>query len=201
LIRAESAEYGYHGDPALEYTDTSDSGGRGVVSEVSAAEREAEIKCVATISEVYEEVPDESLPWEIKHKAEADAATDLDYVGAVDSWSQCMAREGYEYAQPNEPRSDPRWTPQDCGDGGGRPECPSGVEIEQTRPELTDVEIATAQADVACKAEVNLVPIYRAALWASQEARIAANLPALEKRLEQEKAKLDRAQAIIAEHG
>jgi hypothetical protein len=196
LIRGESAGFGYHGDPSFEYFGTEGWGVRGGVPKGESGLWDAQSACYTVINKTLGLPGEERLPWTIKHAAEADAATDSDFLKAVDDWSACMARDGYDYNHPSEPWLDPAWGWPDCEEGTTLPECTG--EVEMTRPELTDIEIATAQADIACKAEVNMVPIYRAAMWASQEERIAANRPALDERLAGEKSRLDRAQEVIA---
>jgi hypothetical protein len=190
LVRAESAEFGYHGDPAVAYSE-------GFLSSFGAQSKESDweviAQCQMKSAEALrggDEMADEKLPWEIKHAAEADATGDPDYIEAVSKWSACMAEDGHDYASPWEPWNDKRWAYPECD--GTDPDCPT------ERPALSDIEVAVAKADVACKARVELVPIYRAAVWRSQTERIEANRPALEKRLELEKARVERAQEVLA---
>jgi hypothetical protein len=74
-------------------------------------------------------------------------------VTAVKQWSQCMARNGYHYAEPYDASNDPRWN----------------------TAEPTAKEIRTASTDVACKAQVNLVGIWYAVETVLQREMIAAN--------------------------
>lgn len=56
------------------------------------------------------------------------------FTGAVENWSKCMAKQGYEYDDPRKARNDPRWQ-----------------KSEQAGKE----EISTAIADMRCKKKLN----------------------------------------------
>jgi hypothetical protein len=214
LIDASAAPYGYRGNP--NRSDGEVSGGLSVGWADTEDAREAVWECQRQAAGQLTggEPADEKLPWDIKHAAEAEVGGDPDYRDATQKWSECMARGGFDYAAPADPWLDPAHGYKSCDEDGAlselaldRPsrlsrtdleELLAGVECEAPIP-VTDAEIQVAEADVECKAEVGLVPAFRAALWKAQEARIEANLPALEKRLELERKRLERAGKIIAE--
>ena len=81
------------------------------------------------------------------------AEQDSRVVAAFSAWSECMARSGYDYDDPSEANNDPAF------DG----------------PEVTQVEISVAAADVACKEEVDLVDTWAAVEVAYQERMIEEN--------------------------
>ncbi|MGW3693837.1 hypothetical protein ACWD7C_03285 [Streptomyces sp. NPDC005134] len=60
------------------------------------------------------------------------------FTGAVENWSKCMAKQGYEYDDPRKARNDPRWQ-----------------KSEQAGKE----EISTAIADMRCKKKLNYLGI------------------------------------------
>ncbi|MDR1293885.1 MAG: hypothetical protein LBK59_02830 [Bifidobacteriaceae bacterium] len=200
LIRAESARYGYLGDPQITY---SGSDGWGISQDVPVDERkkvlDAMMECQRSTASDLGLPAEGDLPWDIKHAAQAEASADPTFIEAVEGWSQCMASEGYIYARPTEPWTAAPWSYPDCQDGDTRPECAG--DAEATRPALSALEIATAEADLACKAEVSMVPVFRAAMWTSQQAQIDANRPTLDQRLDTEKARLHRAQELLRVRG
>lgn len=100
-------------------------------------------------------------------------------VAAFEAWSECMARAGYNYADPWEANDDPAF--------GG--------------PVVTSAEIAVATADVTCKEEVNLVNIWAAVEVAYQEQIIEENAEALGELLELLETRRRNAAAIVAAHG
>jgi hypothetical protein len=175
LVRAESADFGYKGDPQIEYGSSGASRlDVQMTEEISAALDECVIAAAS-------EAPDDGearLPWEIKHAAEADAAADPAFLKAQDEWAACMAEEGFDYARPTEPR-------HNFG------ECTS------CKP--TEEEYATVRADMECKARTDLIAIYRRARWDAQERRIQDNLPELESGLKTAQAALAEAQALLGE--
>jgi hypothetical protein len=74
------------------------------------------------------------------------------------AWSSCMRTRGYDYQDPNAAVDDPRWS---------------------ASREPTRAEVATAQADVACKRRTNLVGVWSSVESAYQGAAIEANAEAL----------------------
>ncbi|ROS25624.1 hypothetical protein EDF22_2839 [Rathayibacter sp. PhB127] len=78
----------------------------------------------------------------------------------VGAWSTCMTKRGFDYPDPISAEFDPRW-------GGG------------TSP-VTPEQIATATADMDCKAETNLVGIELAVQSAYDQEYIESHREALE---------------------
>jgi hypothetical protein len=202
LIRPASAAFGYMGDPALK-SDAGVDGDASVGVSVDLAGGQeyvdALMGCLGTVSEELSggQVGDEKTPWTVKRDAEADAAASPAFTAAVTAWSACMARQGYDYDGPVEAQLDEAWAWSECpegeGEGAGGEAC-----ANPTRPALAEAEIATARADVACKAEVDMVAVYRAELWRAQESRIEANRPALAAALAFDRRRVERAQEILA---
>ncbi|WP_329327053.1 hypothetical protein [Streptomyces mirabilis] len=73
------------------------------------------------------------------------ARSDPRFLSAVRSWSACMRKRGFQYRNPDESMSDPRWTPE---------EQTAGSPPSQR-------EIATAAADRDCRDEVNFSGLLR----------------------------------------
>jgi hypothetical protein len=90
------------------------------------------------------------------------------------AWSRCMARRYFRYPSPG------------AAEGRGWPSPP------------TKAEIATAVADVACKAKVNLVNIWLSVEAAYQQALIRQNLAALAQLQDRFAPLLRRAAAAVA---
>jgi hypothetical protein len=129
------------------------------------------------------EVPPGGCRGEARHKLAAgtDPAHDGELVGRLDNeagqqaerdsrvraafatWSACMKRSGYDYADPWRANDDPAFGEAQA---------------------ITAQELATATADVRCKKEANLVNIWASVETAYQNRVIAANEP----RLQEEKA-------------
>jgi hypothetical protein len=74
-------------------------------------------------------------------------------VTAIKQWSQCMAQHGYTYSMPYDAGNDRQWN----------------------TPQPTATEIRTAETDVSCKVQSNLVGIWYAVDSALQTRLIAAN--------------------------
>jgi hypothetical protein len=77
---------------------------------------------------------------------------------AFASWSACMRAGGYDYKDPDAATNDRRWA---------------------ASAEPTSAEIATAQADVACKRRTNLIGIWSSVESAYQRAAIELNAGSL----------------------
>ncbi|MEV5958224.1 hypothetical protein AB0M11_31450 [Streptomyces sp. NPDC051987] len=95
---------------------------------------------------------------DIAESVQADSFTrsqsDPRVLKAFASWSACMRAGGYDYKDPNAATNDRRWA----------------ASAEPTR-----AEVATAQADVACKRRTNLVGIWSSVESAYQRAAIELN--------------------------
>lgn len=103
------------------------------------------------------------------------AEQDSRVVAAFSAWSECMARSGYDYDDPWEANDDPAF------DG----------------PEVTQMEISVAAADVACKEEVDLVDTWVAVEVAYQERLVEENSEALAELLELLEARRRNAAEIV----
>lgn len=88
------------------------------------------------------------------------ALTDGRVVAVTKQWSDCMSARGYRYANPYDSRDDPRW---------------NGEDTDQAEPAARGlVEIQTAQADLACRQQVNYLGVRLAVLAAYQDREIQA---------------------------
>ncbi|WEH17334.1 hypothetical protein [Streptomyces sp. VNUA24] len=94
-------------------------------------------------------------------------------------WSACMAKDGFRYADPPAAVNDPRW---------GASTAPSAREI------------ATARADVRCKEETGVVPVWRAAETRIQRAAIAEAPTDFQALKATRQAHLTAARATLREH-
>jgi hypothetical protein len=92
-------------------------------------------------------------------------------------WSRCMARHGYNYSSPATP-ADHNW-----------PKPP------------TPVEIATAEADVSCKTQVNMLNTWQAVEAAYQRVLIGENLAVLSQLQARFQSLLQRAEALVRDSG
>lgn len=83
---------------------------------------------------------------------------DARVLNVFEAWSACMRAKGYAYKDPNAATNDPQWA---------------------ASADPTGAEIATAQADVACKRRTNLVGVWFSVESGYQRAAIALNVDAL----------------------
>lgn len=99
---------------------------------------------------------------DIAESIQADSFTgsqsDARVLKAFAAWSACMRASGYDYKDPDAATNDRRWA---------------------ASAEPTGAEIATAQADVACKRRTNLVGIWSSVEAAYQRAAIELNAGSL----------------------
>jgi hypothetical protein len=116
----------------------------------------------------------QALATEAGTRAERDSRV----LAAFEAWSECMARSGYEYADPWQANNDPAFA----------------------TPEPTPAEIAVATADVACKQEVNLINIWAGVEMAYQEQLMEENAAALAELLELLETRRRNAAQIVAQH-
>ena len=106
---------------------------------------------------------DGELVGRLDNEAGQQAERDSRVRAAFATWSACMKRSGYDYADPWRANDDPAFGEAQA---------------------VTAQELATATADVLCKKEANLVNIWASVETAYQNRVIAANEP----RLQEEKA-------------
>ncbi|MFF2350014.1 hypothetical protein ACFVVL_09555 [Kitasatospora sp. NPDC058115] len=100
---------------------------------------------------------DAQLARDIDAGAREKSKTDERVLGVFRSWSACMRTRGYDYPDPIKVLDDPRWA----------------------SPAPTEVERATAVADVACKEQTNVVGVWFAVEAAYESLLIEQNAPAL----------------------
>ncbi|WP_380278409.1 hypothetical protein [Kitasatospora purpeofusca] len=100
---------------------------------------------------------DAQLARDIDATAREKSKTDERVLAVFRTWSECMKAKGYDYADPIKILEDPRWT--------------------SAAP--TDVERATAAADVGCKEQANVVGVWFTVEAAYETQLIEQNAPAL----------------------
>ncbi|GAA2037920.1 hypothetical protein GCM10009839_44190 [Catenulispora yoronensis] len=121
-----------------------------------------------------QQVPDGGCAEDAKRQVTADGAVygEPDLVGSIDAasytrsqsdqrvlavfakWSDCMKQRGYTYVSPVAALEDPKW---------------------KTGGSADPAEIATAQADLACKRQYNVIDVWFAVDSAMQQAAIEQN--------------------------
>ncbi|MFF2080185.1 hypothetical protein ACFVXG_36170 [Kitasatospora sp. NPDC058162] len=114
--------------------------------------------------------------------------TDPRLSAAYAQWSACMKDKGYTYASPADAYSDRRW---------GAPATPAAA----APPARHGDEVATAQADIACKISLNTVGQVVAVEAAYDNQYIAGNTDTLRGFARQVDARTRQAQAVIANDG
>lgn len=90
--------------------------------------------------------------------------TDPRLKDANKQWSSCMARRGYKYTSPSSAFLDPRWIP-----------APGASPAEAAAFKHSSIEVATAQADIACKTSTNYMGTMIALESAYDNQYIASN--------------------------
>ncbi|GGQ49583.1 hypothetical protein ACFFKE_08700 [Streptomyces mutabilis] len=124
----KAAERGYH--PDAEAQKAYDAAmEEGAVDESNADEGSLR-NCVAQADGTVPALPADDLVQQIGGDAFRQAERDPKVVAAFAQWSSCMKDKGYDYVKPMDANDDPQFSD------------PSTV---------TDTEIATAKADVACR--------------------------------------------------
>ncbi|SFW78032.1 hypothetical protein [Amycolatopsis australiensis] len=120
---------------------------------------------------------DKELPGRLAGQASERTQGDSRVVAALSAWSACMADSGFSYRSPAEPRRQ-KW-----------PSPPSAAEI------------ATAVADVNCKARTNLAGIWLAVQTGYQQTLVEQNAPALKQLQDAWQGVLKNAEQIVAAGG
>ncbi|WP_103337281.1 hypothetical protein [Amycolatopsis sp. CA-126428] len=120
---------------------------------------------------------DRELPGRLAGQASERTRGDGRVVAATSAWSACMAESGYAYKSPAEPPKQ-KW-----------PTPPSPAEL------------ATATADVTCKARTNLAGIWLAVQTGYQQTLLERNAPALKQLQDAWQAVLKNAERIVATGG
>jgi hypothetical protein len=123
-------------------------------------------------------LPDpDALVGRLGHEAALRVPDDERVRQALDAWSACMDGAGYPFASPREALDFP-WR-----------SAPEGVEV------------ATATADVACKAAADLPGTWQQVEAEEQAPLVAANLAALSAVAERSRAQATRARALLQPGG
>lgn len=105
------------------------------------------------------------------------STTDPRVKDVFQKWSACMKAKGFSYATPTDAAKDPRW---------------------KSAPEPTPEELATATADVACKAAVNVVGVWFTVESAYETQAIQQKLPELTRIKQDNDAMLATAASVTA---
>ncbi|MEU0530946.1 hypothetical protein [Amycolatopsis tolypomycina] len=120
---------------------------------------------------------DKELPGRLVGQSGERTQGDRRVVAAMGAWSACMAESGFSYKSPAEPRRQ-KW-----------PSPPSPAEL------------ATAVADVTCKARTNLPGVWLAVQTGYQQTLLEQNAPALKQLQDAWQAVLKNAEQIVATGG
>ncbi|MFH9355578.1 hypothetical protein [Kitasatospora sp. NPDC017646] len=114
---------------------------------------------------------------QINSRSYLKAAADDRVKAAFTAWSGCMKAAGYDYASPMDAYNDPHWS---------------------ASPTADQQEIATAQADIACKRQTNLIGIWYAVDAAYQQQQIQAHQAELDRDRTAEQQQLSAARQVLA---
>ncbi|WP_329236956.1 hypothetical protein [Streptomyces canus] len=147
---ALAAKNGYHPDPAAQAA-YDEAAGVGAVDK-SGADDGAVRACVSQVDGVAPASPLADLVQQINGDAFRQAAQSTGVVAVFNQWSSCMKAKGYTYAKPMDANDDPAF---------GDPYT------------ISDTEIATATADVACRDKYQVEKVWFDAEAKLQQAAIA----------------------------
>ncbi|WP_432077002.1 hypothetical protein [Streptomyces wuyuanensis] len=125
---AQAAKHGYHPDPARQraYDEALAVG----AVDRSGADEGALKGCATTADAQVPPAQEAGIVQEINAQSFKAAEDSPSVEEAFRQWSACMKSKGYVYARPMDANDDPRFAARD---------------------EVTDLEIATAKADVECR--------------------------------------------------
>jgi hypothetical protein len=158
---------------------------------MSVAEQQVVHRCIATVRR--EIGLGRSAPWilseAIAFEASSGSRADPRVLQVFAKWSACMKAKGYDYA-----------TPLDAAEGipgNGSQQGPG----QWDTPGPTQAEIETADADVSCKAQTNLVVLWSSVLAAYQNVAINKNITRLRAGMASFDATLEKAQALLGQQG
>jgi hypothetical protein len=191
---AQAAEYGY-GQPPLPSSQT--SGGQradhtaGYVSALWGITPGDPVKpgqhltgCMpAAVDRINPSAGtlDVSLAGQLEQQAESYTAQDARVLAVERKWSACMAARGFHYQ-----------TPMDAA---------AAFPDKRAAGAPSQAEIATAEADVACKAKTGLPGVWLAVQAGYERELIAANQTALQALMRWQNERVLRAERVIAEQG
>lgn len=182
---AVAAKYGYHEtDVAVAHRHTVNGGKLPKMRALPAAE----ITQLGTCNEqVSNQVGNPGWKSEIQNLAWTawqQSKSDPRVVAGFQKWSACMVRKGFRYD-----------TPLDAlvGQPAG-----SNRAVQWNAPDPSQLEVSTAEADVACKTVTGLLSVWRAVLVQDQQALVTKNLPSLRSGLEEFDANMKREQQLLS---
>ncbi|MEV5510120.1 hypothetical protein [Streptomyces orinoci] len=115
---------------------------------------------------------------QINSRSYIKSADDNRVKAAFTAWSACMKTAGYSYASPMDAYNDPRW---------------------RGSPTAGPQEIATAQADIACKRQTNLIGTWYAVDAAYQQQQIQAHQAELDRDRTAERQQLAAARKALGQ--
>ncbi|WP_162602618.1 hypothetical protein [Streptomyces spongiicola] len=170
---AQAAQHGYHPDPARQQA-YDEALAVGAVDR-SGADDGVLKACAATADAQVPPVQEASIVQEINTQSFKAAEESPSVEEAFRQWSACMKSKGYVYARPMDANDDPRFAARD---------------------EVTDLEIATAKADVACRDRYQVEKTWFEAEVQLQQSGIKKHHAALEAARVQHKATVAKATAL-----
>lgn len=146
---------------------------------------------------LWKNVPseDKSTPLlgKIYNNSQKATLADPRYKKALRQWSQCMAKEGFDYP-----------TPQAASGAykGFQTNAQNAWAVTRGKlPHPSKAQVDTAVTDAGCKQSSGLTDVYRTVFWADQEAMAAKNRPTLQVIDKVRAQRLRNAQKMIKELG
>ncbi|MFF5881094.1 hypothetical protein ACIQ9M_34695 [Streptomyces californicus] len=125
--------------------------GQGEIRQAEACKESADLELTRNATAPFARFND------LKEETFNAARRDPGVLGAEKAWIFCMRKAGFKYAKSGEPGSDPRWAERPAG---------------KASPD----EIATAEADVKCKQDANLITLQFDAEVSLEKKAIQENL-------------------------
>lgn len=169
-----AAKRGYHPDEALQ-REYSAAVSVGAVDR-SGADEKVLRKCADQISAKAPQVQRSPIAVKIDADSFLDSRKDSAVLAVFAKWSSCMKAVGYDYAEPMDARNDARFHD------------PSVV---------TELETATAAADVRCRMEHKVQKVWFDVETRLQQQKIKANQHALESAKQVNEETVKKASAVI----
>ncbi|MGW2378354.1 hypothetical protein [Kitasatospora sp. NPDC001683] len=172
---AAAAQYGYHKAPVPDQdkVPTDD------MASLSQADRVTVHGCLADAQKQLSgdaAYGSSRIGEQINSRSYVKATADDRVTAAFAAWSGCMKTAGYGYASPIDAYNDPHWG---------------------ASPTADQQEIATAQADITCKRQTNLIGIWYAVDAAYQQQQIQAHQAELDRDRAAEQRQLDEARKAL----
>ncbi|MEU3374285.1 hypothetical protein ABZ734_28050 [Streptomyces sp. NPDC006660] len=172
---AEAARHGYHPDPAEQ--EAYDHAMMAGAVDKSGADPKVLKSCAQSAGSTVPAVTPSPLVLQIKGDSFQASAQDPKVTAVFAQWSTCMKAKGYVYAKPMDANNDPRFN-----DGH----------------KVTDLEIATAKADVACWAQFHVEKVWFDVETALQTRAIKANQAVLNEVQAANKDAVSKAKTVAA---